>query len=66
MGALTALPGAVEQVERPLHPFPVLQMEEGVGDGLAVASLQNVLWRKNQTLHLQKILRKRKKTHQDR
>lgn len=61
LGVLTALPGAVEQVERPLYPFPVLQVEEGVGDGLAVASLQNVLWGKNQTLHLQKILRKRRK-----
>lgn len=58
---LTALPGAVEQVERPLDPFPVLQVEEGVGDGLAVTSLQNVFWRKNQTLHLQQILRRRRK-----
>lgn len=61
LGVLTALPGAVEQVERPLYPFPVLQVEEGVGDGLTVASLQNVLWRKNQTLHLQEILKKRRK-----
>lgn len=61
---LTALPGAVQQVEGPLHPFPVLQVEEGVGDGLAVASLQDVFWRKNQTLHLQQILRRRKKSEQ--
>ena len=61
LGVLTALPRAVEQVERPLYPFPVLQVEEGVGDCLAVASLQNVFWRKNQTLHLQKILQKKRK-----
>ena len=57
---LTALPGAVQQVERPLYPFPVLQVEKGIGDGLAVASLQDVFWRKNQTLHLQQILRRRR------
>lgn len=57
---LTALPGAVQQVERPLHPFPVLQVEEGVGDGLAVAPLQDVLWRENQTLHLQQVLRRKR------
>lgn len=62
---LTALPGAVQQVERPLYPFPVLQVEEGVGDGLAVSSLQDVFWRKNQTLHLQQILRRRRRRRRE-
>lgn len=51
----------MQQVECTLDPFPVLQVEEGVGDGLAVASLQNVFWRKNKTLHLQQILRRRRR-----
>jgi len=55
----------VQQVERPLHPFPVLQVEEGIGDGFAVASLQNVFWRKNQTLHLQQILMMRRRSGEE-
>lgn len=50
--SLTSLPGAVQQVERALHTLPVLQVEEGVGDGFAVPALQDVLRRQNQTLHL--------------
>ena len=46
----------MQQVERALHSLPVLQVEEGVGDGLTVAALQDVFWREDETLHLQEIL----------
>ena len=54
--ASTSLPGVVEEVESAIHPLPVLQVEEGVGDALAVASLEDVLRREDQRLHLQQVL----------
>ena len=41
---LTAFPRAVQEIECPFHPLPVLEVEKGVGDSFAVASLQDVLW----------------------
>ena len=53
---LTAFPRAVQEIECPFHPLPVLEVEKGVGDSFAVASLQDVLWRQDQALRLQKVL----------
>jgi hypothetical protein len=51
-----ALPCALQKVECALHSLPVTQVKERVGYGLAVASLQNVLRRKYETLHFEQIL----------
>ena len=53
---LTAFPRAVQEIECPFHPLPVLEVEKGVGDSFAVASLQDVLWRQDQALRLQEVL----------
>ena len=60
---LTAFPRAVQEVERPFHPLPVLEVEKGVGDSFAVASLQDVLWRQDQALCLQQVLQQAERGH---
>ena len=39
---LTSFPGAVKHVERTFDPFPVLEVEEGVRDGLGVTTFEDV------------------------
>ena len=51
-----ALPGAVEQVQGPVHSLPVREMIERVAERLAVPALEDVLRRQDQRLHLQQIL----------
>ena len=53
--AKSAFPRAVEEVESALHLLPMCQVEEGVADGLRVASLEDVLRRKDQRLHFQEV-----------
>ena len=51
-----ALPGALQQVQGPLHSLPMLQVEKGVRQSLAIASLQNVLRWQDEWLHFEQIL----------
>lgn len=55
--AKRTLPSTLEKIERAIDPFPVRQMKERVGDGLGIATLENVLGRENETLLLEEILR---------
>lgn len=51
-----SLPGAVQQVEGPLHLLPVRQVKESVGNRLRITSLQHVLRRQDQRLIFQQVL----------
>jgi len=50
---LTSFPGVVEQIERSVNPFPVLQVKERVRNTFTITALQNVLRRKYQRLRFQ-------------
>lgn len=50
---LTAFPRAVQQIQGPFYPLPVLEVKKSIGYCLTVPSLQNVLWRQHQALHFQ-------------
>lgn len=54
---LTPFPGVLQHLQRALDPFPVRQVPEGVGDGLRVAPLQDVLGGQDQRLQLQQVER---------
>lgn len=44
----SALPSAVQKVQGSVDSSPMLEMKKSVGDGLGIASLQNVLrWLEN-------------------
>jgi len=50
-----ALPGALQEVARPLHSLPMDQVVKCIGNGLAVSPLENVLRRQYQRPQLQQV-----------